>query len=98
MAQPQPHAADGFFGKGEDIRTAAEPVHTTTVHPKGLEVSTGSENEHSGASLHAVGTGNEVLARDAQSKGRWFQYLRTKQFWLTLLLGQSAYHMNYELS
>ncbi|KAI4652932.1 uncharacterized protein J4E78_007760 [Alternaria triticimaculans] len=42
-----------------------------------------SENEsHNGAA------GNEVLERDAQTKGRWFQYLKTKQFWITLVLGQ----------
>lgn len=85
MAQPQAHAAEGFFAKGEDIHTAAEPVHIT---PKGLEVSTSSEHERTGEPLHAVGTGNEVLERDAQSKGHWFQYLKTKQFWLTMLLGQ----------
>jgi solute carrier family 35 protein F1/2 len=83
MAESQPHAAEGFFSKGEDIHTSAEPVQTTTVHPKGL-----SEHERSGASLRAVETGNEVLESNAQSKGRWFQYLKTKQFWLTLLLGQ----------
>jgi solute carrier family 35 protein F1/2 len=91
MAQPHPHAAEGFFGKGEDIQTAAEPVHTTTIHPKGLHVSTSSEHERTGASLHVVGTGNEVLENDAQSKGRWFQYLKTKQFWLTMLLGQGTF-------
>ncbi|KZM22260.1 uncharacterized protein EKO05_0011332 [Ascochyta rabiei] len=88
MAQPQPHSAEGFFGKGEDVHTAADPVYTTTVHPKGLEVPTSSENERIGTSLHAVETGNEVLESDAQSKGRWFQYIKTKQFWLTMLLGQ----------
>lgn len=96
MAQPQPHATEGFFGKGEDIHTAAEPVHTTTVHPKDLEASTGSENERSGASLHAIGTGNEVLESDAQSKGRWFQYIKTKQFWLTMLLGQGMVTLKSE--
>ncbi|KAJ4369290.1 hypothetical protein N0V86_009121 [Didymella sp. IMI 355093] len=86
MAEPHPHSADGFFGKGEDIH--AGPVVTQTVHPKDSGVTGSSENESTGVPLHAVGTGNEVLERDAQSKGRWFQYLRTKQFWLTLLLGQ----------
>lgn len=86
MAQPHPHSADGFFGKGEDIH--ARPIVTQSVHPKDSEVAGSSENERTGAPLHTVGTGNEVLERDAQSKGRWFQYLKTKQFWLTLLLGQ----------
>lgn len=89
MAQQQAHAAEGFFGKGEDIHTG--PVVTQNVHPKGSEVTTSSENERTGTPLHAVGTGNEVLENDAQSKGRWFQYLRTKQFWLTMLLGQGAF-------
>lgn len=44
-----------------------------------------SENEsHSGG----IATENEILERDAQTKGQWFQYLKTKQFWITLLLGQ----------
>ncbi|CAE7188604.1 hypothetical protein CFE70_006826 [Pyrenophora teres f. teres 0-1] len=44
-----------------------------------------SENEsHSGG----IAAENEVLERDAQTKGQWFQYLKTKQFWITLLLGQ----------
>ncbi|KAF2624702.1 DUF914-domain-containing protein [Macroventuria anomochaeta] len=86
MAQLQPHTAEGFFGKGEDIHTG--PVVTQTVHPKGSEATTISENERAGTALHPVGTGNEVLENDAQSKGRWFQYLKTKQFWLTMLLGQ----------
>lgn len=86
MAQPHPQSADGFFGKGEDIHTG--PVVTQTVLSKDSEVTGSSENERTGTSLHPVETGNEVLERDAQSKGRWFQYLKTKQFWLTLLLGQ----------
>lgn len=44
-----------------------------------------SENEsHSGAGAH------EVLERDAQTKGQWFQYIKTKQFWVTLVLGQGT--------
>jgi len=88
MAQQQPHAAEGFFGKGEDIHTG--PVVTQIVHPKDAEATTSSENERTGAPLQAVRTANEVLERDAESKGRWFQYVKTKQFWLTLLLGQGA--------
>lgn len=91
MAQSQPHAAEGFFGKGEDIHTTAEQVHTTSIHPKGLQVSTSSENERTSEPLNAVGPGSEVLENDAQSKGRWFQYLQTKQFWLTMLLGQGTF-------
>ncbi|KAG9201429.1 hypothetical protein G6514_005801 [Epicoccum nigrum] len=86
MAQQQPHDAEGFFGKGEDVHTG--PAVTQTVYPKDAEVTTSSGNEHTGAPLQAVGTGNSVLERDAQSKGHSFEYLKTKQFWLTLLLGQ----------
>jgi len=32
-----------------------------------------------------------VLEEEAQSKGRWFQYVKTKQFWLVLLLGQGMW-------
>ena len=47
-----------------------------------------SENEsHTGGGV-AAENDNEVLERDAQTKGRWFQYVKTKQFWITLLLGQ----------
>jgi hypothetical protein len=34
---------------------------------------------------------NEVLEQDAQTKGRWFQYVKTKQFWITLVLGQGMF-------
>jgi hypothetical protein len=44
-----------------------------------------SENES-----HNSAPGNVILARDAQTKGRWFQYLKTKQFWITLVLGQGT--------
>ncbi|KAL6704181.1 hypothetical protein ACN47E_008438 [Coniothyrium glycines] len=42
-----------------------------------------SDNEQASAL-----SGNGILERDAQSKQRWFQYFKTKQFWITLLLGQ----------
>lgn len=46
-----------------------------------------SENEsHNGG----VAGGNAILERDAQTKQRWFQYLKTKQFWITLAIGQGA--------
>jgi solute carrier family 35 protein F1/2 len=40
---------------------------------------------------HNSAPGNAVLEQDAQTKGRWFQYVKTKQFWITLLLGQGTY-------
>src|SRR5690348_8205774 len=45
-----------------------------------------SENEHHGVTAR----GEEVLERDAATKGRWFAYVKTKQFWITLLLGQGT--------
>jgi solute carrier family 35 protein F1/2 len=92
MAQQQPHDAEGYFGKGEDVHTG--PAVSQTVYPKDAEVTASSGNEHTGAPLQAVGTGNSVLERDAQSKGHSFEYLKTKQFWLTLLLGQGSYFLS----
>ena len=91
MAQQQPHNAEGYFGKGEDAHTG--PAVSQTVYPKDAGVTASSENERTGAPLQAVGTGNSVLERDAQSKGHSFEYLKTKQFWLTLLLGQGSYFL-----
>lgn len=95
MAQQQPHNADGYFGKGEDVHTG--PTVSQTVYPKDAEVTASSENERTGAPLQAVGTGNSVLERDAQSKGHSFEYLKTKQFWLTLLLGQGSYFFPFAM-
>lgn len=35
--------------------------------------------------------GEEVLEQDAATKGTWFAYIKTKQFWITMLLGQGTY-------
>ncbi|KAF1847320.1 DUF914-domain-containing protein [Cucurbitaria berberidis CBS 394.84] len=43
---------------------------------------------HSGNELHNGELGSVILEQDAQTKGRWFQFIKTKQFWITLLLGQ----------
>ncbi|KAF2026910.1 DUF914-domain-containing protein [Setomelanomma holmii] len=73
--QPDPHPAAGFFGsKGNDVG-----VDKTGAS---MHVSSGNERAASPA------MGNEVLEQDAQTKGRWFAYIKTKQFWITLLLGQ----------
>lgn len=65
---------------------APEAAHSKT----GAGTYVTSENEsHNGAA------GNEVLERDAQTKGRWFQYLKTKQFWITLVLGQGTYRTHH---
>lgn len=54
----------------------------------GAEYYVSSENDsHNGG----IAAGNEVLERDAQTKGRWFQYVKTKQFWITLVVGQGTF-------
>ncbi|KAL5117573.1 hypothetical protein ACEQ8H_004466 [Pleosporales sp. CAS-2024a] len=37
-----------------------------------------------------AGGNSTTLEAVAESKGRWFQYLKTKQFWITLVLGQGT--------
>jgi len=54
------------------------------VDKTGTGATVSSENEHHGVTAR----GEEVLERDAATKGRWFAYVKTKQFWITLLLGQ----------
>ncbi|KAF2126135.1 DUF914-domain-containing protein [Dothidotthia symphoricarpi CBS 119687] len=58
---------------------AVEPHASTTVHPK-------ADSTHSQPIY--TSESNAVLEHDAQTKGRWFQYVKTKQFWITLVLGQ----------
>jgi solute carrier family 35 protein F1/2 len=73
----------------DDVGHAAE-LDTTHVYPKDA-----SRDSYSGNGL-AGGHGNaeyvephsEVLEEEAQSKGKWFSYLKTKQFWLVMALGQ----------
>ncbi|KAH7065832.1 hypothetical protein BKA63DRAFT_427370 [Paraphoma chrysanthemicola] len=72
---PQPYPAGGVvLNKGNDAG----------VDKTGTGAYVSSENEHAASPVMT----NEVLERDAQTKGRWFAYLKTKQFWITLLLGQ----------
>jgi solute carrier family 35 protein F1/2 len=76
MNQIQAHPANGVVANEE--RYAPEAADKT-----GATQYVTSENEsRNGAPA------NEVLERDAQTKGRWFQYVKTKQFWITLALGQ----------
>jgi solute carrier family 35 protein F1/2 len=71
----QPHPASGLVAPHEN--------YAPEVDKTGAGTYVTSENEsHNGAPR------NEVLGHDAQTKGRWFQYVKTKQFWITLLLGQ----------
>jgi hypothetical protein len=76
--QPQPHPTAGIIpNKGEDY-------HTLDKTGAGTYVS--SENEHNGSPVLA-NEPEEVV----QIKRQWFQYIKTKQFWITLLLGQGMY-------
>ena len=62
-------------------------VTDAAEHKAGAGTYVTSENEsHNGG----IAPENEVLERDAQTKGQWFQYLKTKQFWITLILGQGT--------
>lgn len=55
---------------------------TTTVLPKGADAL---------AEPVGMAESNNVLEHDASTKGQWFQYVRTKQFWITLVLGQGEF-------
>jgi hypothetical protein len=76
------HFQEQFSPKGEDV----EPMgNSTTVAPG--RTSVGSENGHGVPQF--VGEGdNPVLESQAASKGKWFAYVKTKQFWVAMLLGQ----------
>lgn len=72
-----------------------EGATTAHVHPKdSSSPAYRSGNEQRGGD-HGVAEyvghpGNEVLEEEAQSKGTWFAYVKTKQFWVVLILGQST--------
>jgi hypothetical protein len=87
--QPEPHpgpGAAGFYGNATKHDDHDLPEAVVDKTGAGIQVS--SPNEH-----NAI-TPNETLNQVAESKGRWFQYVKTKQFWVTLLLGQgkTSYH------
>ena len=81
--QPEPHPAAGVYAPNKSDDMGVQ--HSVDKTGAGTYVS--SENEHIASPV----MGNEVLEHDAQTKGRWFQYIKTKQFWITLLLGQGAF-------
>ncbi|PSN74143.1 DUF914-domain-containing protein [Corynespora cassiicola Philippines] len=90
-----------FADKGDDIGNTTSVEATHAVRPKG---SSGSDRarDAGGSSTSTTGHGapelttaptnasgvNPTLEHEAESKGRWFQYVRTRQFWITMLLGQ----------
>jgi solute carrier family 35 protein F1/2 len=83
---------DFIANKGDDMG----PIGTTNVQPKGVDASqahhsSGNELGDSEMVDRANVGGNPVLESDAQTKGSWFAYLKTKQFWVALLLGQGVY-------
>jgi hypothetical protein len=65
---------------------------TTHVQPKATPRGThGSENGLAAPEYVHHGV-NPVLETEAQTKGKWFAYVKTKQFWLAMLLGQGKCH------
>jgi solute carrier family 35 protein F1/2 len=79
--QPEPRpTATGYYGNKSDVSVERE------VDKTGAGINVSSENEQAGTAT----MGNPTLEAVAQTKGRWFQYVKTKQFWITLLLGQGT--------
>ncbi|KAH4256555.1 hypothetical protein HBI04_158850 [Parastagonospora nodorum] len=76
MSAPiQPAGAEGFYGSKDHREEGAQDKTGAGI------VVTHAGND-AGAQV------NPTLEAVAESKGRWFQYVKTKQFWITLLLGQ----------
>ena len=64
----------------------------TIVHqPKGADA--GPENGHGVPTLVASHEASPVLERDAATQGSWTAYVKTKQFWIAMLLGQSTFYL-----
>ena len=97
------------FNKGDDMGAeyyTPQAVDTAHVQPKGSLNTDGSsgngQHRHGLPEMAELGhgngndtTNNVVLEQDAQTKGRWFRYFRTKQFWITLVLGQGMCHSSH---
>jgi len=71
--------------KADDVGPAA--VDTTRVTPKAASLDSGN-GLHGAPGRQGGIEPSPVLEGEAESKGRWFQYVKTRQFWLVLLLGQ----------
>lgn len=71
-------------------------VVPATVQPKDASSTpsysgnNGRADGHGAAEYVGQGANNEILEEEAQSKGTWFAYVKTKQFWLVLVLGQGT--------
>jgi solute carrier family 35 protein F1/2 len=83
--QPEAQPAAGYYGNKSDVSVERQ------VDKTGAGVNVSSENEQAGSPA----MGNPTLEAVAQTKGRWFQYVKTKQFWITLLLGQGMFLYPY---
>ena len=98
------HEQEFIANKGDDI--GPSHVGSTHVTPKGDSSLSSSGNglrgagepEFGGHGQHGAIEVSPVLEEEAQSKGRWFQYVKTKQFWLVLLLGQGMWRFSLEFS
>jgi solute carrier family 35 protein F1/2 len=84
---------NGVLDKGADIGSV-EQVDTILVRPKGSSVSDNSSGKGLAGQAHGVpelvggsGEGNAATTEE-KSKRRWFNYLKTRDFWIVLLLGQ----------
>lgn len=76
-SEPQPNPSTGYYGTHDN------------VDKLGTDTQISSENGRNDVAVH----NEEVLEQNAATKGRWFQYLKTKQFWITLILGQGMYFL-----
>ena len=90
----QSHLQGAFAPRKEEIDTTTSD---TIVHqPKGA----GTTSPENGSGIptlvaspsHEAHEVSPVLERDAQTKGSWTAYVKTKQFWIAMLLGQSKLH------
>ncbi|KAF2477606.1 DUF914-domain-containing protein [Lindgomyces ingoldianus] len=81
------------LNKGDDVGPLAN-VDATHIHPKGTTVSDASsgngQNDGHGVPelVGQQNSGTTVAELEGKSTGKWFAYVKTKDFWLVLLLGQ----------
>ncbi|KAK3214312.1 hypothetical protein GRF29_28g2730865 [Pseudopithomyces chartarum] len=83
MAQPTPQ--ESFAPRKDDIDMSES--HTIVHQPKGADAV--PENGHGVPTLVAEREANPVLEEDAATQGTWTAYVKTKQFWIAMLLGQT---------
>ncbi|KAF2763304.1 DUF914-domain-containing protein [Pseudovirgaria hyperparasitica] len=75
----------------QEVQTA--PVDATSVQPKTNEYYQPNEDQSSGTGHDLTGHGQATFAEHGNltedtPRKQWFSYVRTKDFWLVLLLGQ----------